>query len=114
MKKKIFALFLLLSVSLSAFAGCADTAANTDYSDYKTVNIETDRQIYSKLDELLDASDIVVLGKFCSDTTQDLSYEYSEEYGKDTLVDAVSTNNISVSKVLYGNTDASQIKVSQR
>ena len=114
MKKKVFALFLLLSVSLSAFAGCADAAANKDYSDYKTINIETDRAIYSRLDELLDASDIVVLGKFCSDTTQDLSYEYSEEYGKDTLVDSVSTNYISVSKVLYGDTDSSQIKVSQR
>lgn len=114
MKNKVFALFLLLSVSLFAFAGCADTPANKDYSDYKTINIDTDRAIYSGLDELLYASDIVVLGKFCSDTEQELFYEYSDEYGKDTLVDAVSTNYISVSKVLYGDSDASQIKVSQR
>lgn len=114
MKKKVFTLFLLLSVFLFAFAGCADTAANKDYSDYKTINVETDRAIYTSLDELLDASDIVVLGKFCSDTTQELSYENNEESGKGTVADAVSTNNISISKVLYGNTDASQIKVSQR
>lgn len=104
MKKKLSALFLSFILCLSA---CGSQKA--DYSDYKITRVETERAVYTDIDELLAASDIVVSGRFCSDAEQQLFYA-----GGDILCDAVSVSCISVSQVLYGKTSESRIKVSQR
>ena len=107
-------LFPVLTIFVLILTACSNNTVNKDYSDYNITRIETDREIYTRLDELLPASDIVVRGKFCSDTKQELFYDNSDENGNGVLIDAVSTNYISVSDVLYGNTEASEIRISQR
>ncbi len=135
MKRKLYISIGMIIMSTLAAAGCAannssssDNGTNSDSgsnsaietyevskaSDSEAVGIEGDRVIYNGLDSLMAASDLVVIGKFTQDTTQNIEYTYSEEYNKDIVTDALSTNVISIEKVLSGETDATEFTVSQR
>lgn len=92
------------------------TEANKDSktTEPEVVLVEGDRIIYNDLTSLVNASDLVVIGKFIQDTEQNIEYTYSEEFGKDIVTDATSTNIILVEKVLAGETDEKELKISQR
>jgi hypothetical protein len=71
------------------------------------VNTSSDRDIYYSLAELEEASDLIVIGKFTDNAEQEL------EYSGVSLINATSTNTISVSKVLKGEAP-DKITLSQR
>ncbi|SDA28958.1 hypothetical protein SAMN02910447_02978 [Ruminococcus sp. YE71] len=92
-----------------------DTTTYPDKSpaEYSSVvKVEGDRNIYYDIDELFEASDIVVIGEFIGDIYQDTSYQYIEEFKKPVLFNAVSHCNISVKKVIKG-TPSDILSISQ-
>ena len=93
--------------------GCS-TASSIDKSEPEVIRVEGDRVIYSDLRVLIAASDLIVIGEFADESRQDLKYEYNERYKKDVLVDAVSTNTVQVEKILKGDPDKKELKLSQR
>ena len=118
--KKVFTTILSALLIVSA-TGCSDKDTksvvdnNTEkVSQPKIVKVEGDRIVYYDFDSLEESADLVVTGKFKNDTTQNLKYEYSSEFGKDILVNTVSSNKIEIIKVLKGEADEQTLKVSQR
>ena len=93
--------------------GCS-TASSIDKSEPEVIRVEGDRVIYSDLRELIAASDLIVIGEYADESKQDLKYEYNERYKKDVLVDAVSTNTVQVERILKGDPDKKELKLSQR
>lgn len=83
-------------------------------ADREVVRMETDRIVYWNLPELTAAADLIVIGEYGKETEQTLEYEYSAEFGKEILTDAVSENVISIKKVLKGELPDEPIKISQR
>ena len=112
---------ILSALLLVTATGCGDkeTEVTNNNSTDKTsqleiVKVEGDRVVYYDFDSLDASADLVVIGSYKNDSTQNLEYEYSSEFGKDVLVNAVSTNEIEVSRVLKGTTDEDSLKISQR
>lgn len=93
--------------------GCS-TASSIDKSEPEVIRVEGDREIYSDLRVLIAASDLIVIGEFADESRQDLKYEYNERYKKDVLVDAVSTNTVQVERILKGDPEKKELKLSQR
>ena len=93
--------------------GCS-TASSIDKSEPEVIRVEGDRVIYSDLRGLIAASDLIVIGEYADESKQDLKYEYNERYKKDVLVDAVSTNTVQVERILKGDPDKKELKLSQR
>ncbi len=107
-----------LCVNIIALSALAVVGCSSNYSD-EVLNapalsiVEVDRVIYNDLESLLAASDLVVIGKFIQNDEQTLEYEYSEEYGKNIVVGATSTNVIQIEKLLAGETSEETLTISQ-
>lgn len=82
--------------------------------DREIVRVEADRIVYRNISELTAAAELIVIGEYAEETEQALEYEYSAEFGKEILTNAVSENVISVKKVLKGELPDEPIKISQR
>ncbi|MDD6058896.1 MAG: hypothetical protein PUB97_00765 [Ruminococcus sp.] len=113
MKKTFFAVLSAVVLSSSLY-GCGSEKAVSTAEPSEVVQVECDRVVYRSLEELEKASDLVVIGEYSADAKQNISYEYSEQFGKDIMVDAVSTGNITVKKVLKGDTNKKVLNISQR
>lgn len=93
----------------------AETASEegTEYpktapTEYKTVKkVDEDRVIYYDINDLSEASDLIVIGEFCEDTCQNCDAPGTF------AADAVSSNVINVRKVLKGEA-AETVKISQK
>ena len=120
MKKAVIILAIILSLtscgnspesSESSISSNLTEGSKTDTTTFpddapqefqSLVKVEGDRIIYYNIDDLFEASDIIVVGEFISDTCQNASCQYNEAFKKPVLVDAVSYNTISVKKVIKG------------
>ncbi len=110
------------SIILSVFAsilliGCgssSDSSSVNDLKELEIVQVDGDRVVYHTYSDLVEASDLVIIGEFKQDSQQNLIYEYSDYYKKDVLTNAISTNQINVTKVLKGDIKTSTINISQR
>ena len=87
---------ILSALLLVTATGCGDkeTEVTNNNSTDKTsqleiVKVEGDRVVYYDFDSLDASADLVVIGSYKNDSTQNLEYEYSSEFGKDVLVNAV-------------------------
>ena len=63
---------------------------------------EGNRLNFFDLESLESHSEIVVVGTFVEDSTQELTYQYEEFFGKEILAFVDSFNNIEVTKVFQG------------
>ena len=77
------------------------------------VKVEGTRAVYTSLDELEKASDLIVIGEYADKTEQFAKYEYSQEFKKEIIVDGVSQNTIKAEKILKGKAPQ-RIVISQR
>lgn len=100
--KKIISIITLCAVCLTMTA-CGNTVKDEDaFSELELVKTEADRSVPYNLKELENCSDIAVVGEFTEDTEQELTFEYSEFFGKEILTIPRSYNTIKVTKVLMG------------
>ncbi len=106
--------FASITISLLLFMSACNTQIYYPTDDMEVIQVAGDRIIHSNITELDGAAELIVVGEFSQNTQQELKYEYSNEFKKDIIVDAVSTNMISVSKVLKGELSEKTIKLSQR
>ena len=100
--KKIIIAFLTLSV-LALFTSCSVTEQAEEFLDLNLVQLgEGNRLNFFDLESLESHSEIVVVGTFVEDSTQELTYQYEEFFGKEILAFVDSFNNIEVTRVLKG------------
>lgn len=104
----------LLGALLAVLAACAAVGGSASAEEREIVRVEGDRIVYRNISDLTAAAELVVIGEYAQETEQALEYEYSSEFGKEILTDAVSENVISVKKVLKGELPDEPIKISQR
>lgn len=109
--KKIFG--VIITIMILCTAGYA-IQRNNKIHDIEVIHVEGDRIIYNNLTELMNASDLVIIGEYCKNTEQLIEYSFSDVFNKNIITDITSCNSISVEKVLKGNTDEKTIKISQR
>ena len=103
----------IIALSALAVAGCSSNHFDEVLNAPALSIVEVDRVIYNDLKSLMAASDLVVIGKFIQDDEQTLEYEYSEEFGKNIVVGATSTNVIQIEKLLAGETSEETLTISQ-
>lgn len=112
--RKMGILITSTAVLLTALTSCAVSETDSPSADREVVRVEGDRIVYRNISDLTAAAELVVIGEYAEKTEQALEYEYSSEFGKEILTDAVSENVISVKKVLKGELPDEPIKISQR
>lgn len=110
---------LLLTITsvllLVTVIGCgANKPVLSTKEKLEIIQVDGDRIVYNNISDLVSSADLIVIGQFEKTTSQELKYEYSAEYNKDILVNAISTNEILVQKVLKGNINNDTLKISQR
>ncbi|MBD5103544.1 MAG: hypothetical protein HDT47_01620 [Ruminococcaceae bacterium] len=100
-----FIVFLILSI-LILFTSCG-TAENTEeFSDLRLVKWgEGNRLEFFDLESLERCSEIVVVGTFIDDATQNVKYKYDDFFGKEILFTVKSLNTIEVTKAFKGDVD---------
>lgn len=119
MKKAIKKLTLIIAAAaLLSSCGSADSSVQTTEAaakaiPEKVVHVQSDIIVYSDLNSLLDASDLIVIGEFSADAEQEIEYQYNPEFGKDVIVDGESVNTLHISKVLKGAPASEEIKIVQ-
>lgn len=112
--KQRFLIMSCIMIMAMVLAACSRQEASQE-TDLEVVQVQGDRVVYRTLPELIAASDLVVIGEYARQTEQELTYEYSDLFQKDILVDTLSANEISVLKVLKGNVQIGDIlTISQR
>ena len=100
--KKIVAVFFILGI-LTLFTSCVAADETEEFSDLNLVQLgEGNRLNFFDLESLESHSEIVVVGTFVEDSTQELTYQYEEFFGKEILAFVDSFNNIEVTKVFKG------------
>ena len=125
MKTRMFATAMAMTMACGLTAcESADSSAEqssvtenssmTDWTKLEVVQVETDRIVYYTLDELQQASDLIVIGEFIDDAEQDVEYQYNDDFKKKSVTDAVSTNEIAVHRVLKGTVPEDGVRISQR
>lgn len=120
MKKFMLTLSICLSLLLCSCSSADGTAGtqvydeNTSsyinvkpYDEYEKVDVECDRIVYQTFEELLEGSDIVVIGEYCGTTSQVLKYH--EENNERFLYDATTYDKLKIEKVLYGDAKVGDI-----
>ena len=109
--------FIAIAATLSlgalccALSGCS--AKGGIPADAEVVRISTDRAVYSTLDELEAASELVIIGRVSGSPDTEITREYSEEFGRDIVRTVQSTVSVEVEQVLRGE-DVDKVEVSQR
>ncbi|MBR4306090.1 MAG: hypothetical protein IKT78_04525 [Ruminiclostridium sp.] len=100
--KKILSFIIITAGIIAAFNGCTTNVSQDKFSDYSLVEIENDKLTYSNLSQVEEHTDVIVIGTFEKETTQELFYASIAEINKDVVYHAVSENSIKVAKVLKG------------
>ncbi|WP_157668642.1 hypothetical protein [Lachnoclostridium phytofermentans] len=72
-------------------AGYVIQRNNRAHEDIEVIHMEVDRVVYHNLTELMNASDLVVIGEYCQDTEQLIEYSFSNEFNKNVITDMIST-----------------------
>ena len=101
MKKNIIS-FLNLSI-LVLCTSCSVTEQAEEFSDLNFVQWgEGNRIQYFNLESLENNSELVVVGTFIEDSTQDVKYKNMDFFGKEVLFSVQSFNEIEITKVFKG------------
>ena len=100
--KKFVAVFFILGI-LTLFTSCAAADETEEFSDLNFVQWgEGNRIQYFNLESLENNSELVVVGTFIEDSTQDVKYKYMDFFGKEVLFSVQSFNQIEITKVFKG------------
>lgn len=116
-KQALMKRFIAIAATLSlgalccALSGCS--AKGGIPADAEVVRISTDRAVYSTLDELEAAAELVIIGRVSGRPQTEITREYSEEFGRDIVRTVQSTVSVEVEQVLRGE-DVDKVEVSQR
>ncbi len=114
---------LLISAAFIFGVSCSNSNENTsdnqtsaiDYSTMEVVRVENDRIIYDSIEDLEANSDLIVIGTFVEDTKTEYKYGYTAGIEQQVMINATSTNIISIDKVIIGDAKVSDtITVAQR
>lgn len=82
---------------------------------YNLVTTETDRILYRDYDSLYEASELIVIGEFIDDASQEIKTRYDDSQKCDVIYDGTATNTFRIDKVIKGDIElGSEIKISQR
>lgn len=108
MRNKFIVSFTVIILVL--FTSCSVSEDTEEFSDLNLVQWgEGNRLNFFDLESLESHSEIAVIGTFTEDSTQKLTYQYEEYFGKEILAFVKSFNNIEVTKVLKGNVNEGDI-----
>ncbi|MCH5205512.1 MAG: hypothetical protein J1F09_01080 [Oscillospiraceae bacterium] len=112
--KKIFSIITVCVICIFTFTAC--NQSTKEFSDVELVKWgEADRILHYSLEELEKDCDIAVVGTFVGDSTQDITYQYSDDFGKEIILGVKSFNTIEVKQVLMGDINVGDtLNVSQR
>lgn len=113
MKKYI--IVLLAICTLTMLASCSASEATEAFADLELVRWgEGNRFPFYNLEHLERCSEIVVVGTFIEDSTQELTYRYEEIFDKEILTYVQSFNHIEVKQVFKGDVNVGDtIKICQ-
>ncbi len=101
--KKLISVFAAIAacITLTACNGTPETS--NAFSDLELVRTGmSDRIVIEYLQTLEEYNDIAVVGEFIGNSESDITYTYSEHFGKDIITDVRSYNTIKVTNVLRG------------
>ena len=112
--KKFLIAFLTVSI-LTLFTSCAAFENAEEFSDLELVKRgEGNRLEFFDLESLERCSEIVVVGTFIDDATQNVKYKYDDFFGREILFTVKSLNTIEVTKVFKGDVDVgSTLQIAQ-
>ena len=108
--KKIVTIIALISACVTLTA-CNKTSESSEawshsggdkFADLELAKGHCDRVVYEKLTELEVDSDLIVVGEFIGDASQNVDYAYDSTFDKDVVVNVTSTGTLRISKVLKG------------
>lgn len=105
----------------SAHSTPIETSQTEEGNDYifngkvwKIVQTYTDKVYYNDFETLEAASQVIVIGKFIDDATQEIYRRYDPYWEMDVIYNGISTNTFQVERVLKGDIESDTIKISQR
>ncbi len=111
MKKAIYS-FILISCLL--LTSCVAPEANGDpFSEYEIVRMQSYYERFPDLQRLEAEADLIVIGEYGDETTQDVKYVYSEEFSKDVISYGKTVGNVNIIKYLKGKVDGDRVEIAQ-
>lgn len=104
--KKIIIVFLAVILFALTLTSCSGEAAVGDAEEFSGFELvewgESNRLSYFSLETLEKNSDLILVGKFDGDASQDEVYQYDDNFQKDLLTFVKSKNDVEVLKVYGG------------
>ena len=112
--KKIIISFLTLSI-LILFTSCSVTEETEEFSNLNFVQWGEGNYLqFFDLESLENYSEIVVVGTFFEESTQEIKYKYMDIFDKEVLFSVKSFNEIEITKVFKGDVNVGDtLKIGQ-
>ncbi|MBD5114250.1 MAG: hypothetical protein HDT46_03480 [Ruminococcaceae bacterium] len=112
--KKIIISFLTLSI-LILFTSCSVTEETEEFSNLNFVQWGEGNYLqFFDLESLENYSEIVVVGTFIEESTQEIKYKYMDIFDKEVLFSVKSFNEIEITKVFKGDVNVGDtLKIGQ-